>query len=560
MHSKHSLFGFIAVLFLSYFSIASLFIAGYFPVHDDTQVARVFTMQKSLADGMFPVRWVSDLGYGFGYPIFNFYAPLAYYFGGLLDLLSFDAITATKVMMGFGMIFAAFSMYLLAKEFWGTIGGVVAGVLYLYTPFHAVDLYVRGDVAELWAYGFIPLVFYGLWKLYKHKSWKYVYVTAISYAAIILSHNLTAMMVTPFLIAAVIIFSIVLYKRKQLFAIRYLLYAIFLGVLFSAFYWLPALLEMQYTDVLGQIGGGADFRDHFVCLSQLWESQWGFGGSVPGCLDGLSFRIGKIHILLSFVAAVLLFLHRKNKEKRNVLFFAFFCLLFSVFILLPTANPLWETVSLMAFFQYPWRFLLLIAFFSSFIGGSVLWFLQKHSKQKSVLFVGASIIIAASLFLYAKLFSPQTITPKTESELTSREAISWTASKISDEYMPKGHYKPSSPDEIGEPFVVQEGIVEFSDTKEMTLRIETKASVKNSARIEANIAYFPTWKLFVNNKPYPFSVTDFGLVFSLPNGVHLVRFEFIQTSAEKVSNVLSLAGILIVIVGILYQRKRGIRL
>lgn len=566
MKVTNDLIWFFTVLALSYFAIAPLFIAGFFPVHDDTQVARVFTMQKSLADGMFPVRWVSDLGYGFGYPIFNFYAPLAYYFGGLLDLLGFDAITATKVMMGLGMIFAAFSMYLLAKEFWGTMGGVVAGVLYLYAPFHAVDLYVRGDVAELWAYAFIPLVFYGLWKLYKHKSWKNVFVTAISYAAIILSHNLTAMMVTPFVIAVVIMFSIVLYKRKQLFAIRYLLYAISLGVLLSAFYWLPALLEMQYTNVLGQIGGGADFRDHFVCLSQLWESQWGFGGSVPGCLDGLSFRIGKIHILLSLVAVVLLFLHRKDKEKRNVLFFAFFCLLFSVLILLPTAKPLWETIPLMAFFQYPWRFLLLIAFFSSFIGGSVLWFLQKHSKQKSVLFVGASIIIAASFFLYIKLFNPQTVGPKTESELTSRQAIAWTASKISDEYMPKGFAVPKNEQDISSQqleIIKGEAIINSAGKNTYNIQLLKPTTFK------ANIAYFPAIVIYAYGKKVPFTITPRGLTFPLnfgrdifghPTGGVYLRIAFEQTPIEKVANMVSLASILILVVGIIYQRKRGIRL
>ena len=34
-----------------------------FPIHDDTQVARVYEMGKALSDSMFPVRWVEDLGF-----------------------------------------------------------------------------------------------------------------------------------------------------------------------------------------------------------------------------------------------------------------------------------------------------------------------------------------------------------------------------------------------------------------------------------------------------------------------------------------------------------------
>src|SRR5687768_13108845 len=61
------------VLLLSLLSILPLFSQGFFPIHDDTQVARVSEMSNALKDGMLPVRWSENLGYGYGYPIFNFY-------------------------------------------------------------------------------------------------------------------------------------------------------------------------------------------------------------------------------------------------------------------------------------------------------------------------------------------------------------------------------------------------------------------------------------------------------------------------------------------------------
>src|SRR6185437_15713642 len=105
-----------------------------------------------LQDGMFPVRWVNDLGYGYGYPLFNYYAPLAYYVGGAFVLLGFSSLIATKIMMGIGMVLAGLGMYYLGKFFWGTYGGIIAGVFYTFATYHAVELFVRGDVGELWAY------------------------------------------------------------------------------------------------------------------------------------------------------------------------------------------------------------------------------------------------------------------------------------------------------------------------------------------------------------------------------------------------------------------------
>ena len=89
----------IILIGLSYWAIQPFFIAGSFPIHDDTQVQRVYEMHQSLSDGMFPVRIVADLGYGYGYPIFNFYAPLSYYVGASFMGVGMDALFATRMMM-----------------------------------------------------------------------------------------------------------------------------------------------------------------------------------------------------------------------------------------------------------------------------------------------------------------------------------------------------------------------------------------------------------------------------------------------------------------------------
>ena len=88
----------IIILVFSLVAILPLFHAGFFPIHDNTQVARVYEMTKGLSDGMFPVRWSQGLGYGFGYPIFNFYDPLSYYAGGLMGLFGVDALSSTKLI------------------------------------------------------------------------------------------------------------------------------------------------------------------------------------------------------------------------------------------------------------------------------------------------------------------------------------------------------------------------------------------------------------------------------------------------------------------------------
>lgn len=573
----HSYWGLIIILFFSYFAIKPLFISGVFPIHDDTQVVRVYEMAKALQDGMFPVRWVADLGYGYGYPIFNFYAPLAYYFGAVLHLASIDVLIATKIMMGFGFVIAGITMYFLAKEFWGEVGATIAGLLYVYAPYHAVNLYVRGAVGELWAYGFIPLIFLSLYKIFtiapaNHRGiadsnlnlkdqnflWGWTMIGALCLAAVILSHNLTAMMVAPFIVFILISYCLITYIKYHNSNITYyLIFTIFLGLVLSAFYWLPALTEMRYTNVASQIGGKADYRLHFVCINQLWDSPWGFGGSAPGCVDGLSFRLGKIHILFVALAVIVLPFLRKERKPFWVISVGIIFFLVSIFFTLQASTLIWDSISSMAFFQYPWRFLGIAAGASSFLGGATIYYLLGYFKQSTNIsrlfnFIILSGVIGAVLFLYAKLFVPQTINAKTTKDYINDYTIKWTTSKISDEYLPKNIKKPEVPaDIVTNKIDIVEGNPHIQITSEKTQEMSATVDASEETVLLIKQAFFPAWAILNNGQNLPYIVRENGLLISIPEGKNSLKIQFMQTPIELFSNILTLAGITVLFVGII---------
>ena len=435
------------VILLSLPTIWPLFHPGLFPMHDDTQVARVLTMGKALHDGMLPVRWVDYLGYNFGYPIFNFYAPFAYYLGGFFTLLGFSALTSTKIMMGLGMITAGVSMYLLAQSIFGKKAGVLASVFYMYAPYHASNLFVRGAISELWAFAFLPLPFWGLWGLYKKGKFRYAVVTALTLAIIITAHNLTAMMIVPFILLEFIVLSIASSRRKE-FKMFYLGgISLVIGILLSAYYSIPALLEMQYTNVSSILGGGSNPIDHFVCVTQLWQSMWGYGGSAPGCVDGMSFMLGKIHVVfvLAGIISTAYLLQKRLYKESFVLLSCFFVLVISLFMMLDTSKTLWQSVSLLNYIQFPWRFLSLAVFSSSLIGGGVIAVLNKI-KPRIALLMTISVSLLCLLY-YGKFFAPQYYQEdiKRYSDISQ---ITWNVSKISDEYLSKGIKKPVNSSQV----------------------------------------------------------------------------------------------------------------
>lgn len=524
---------------------------GFFPMHDNTQPSRVFEMAKALTDGMFPVRWSSDLGFGYGYPLFNYYAPLAYYVGALFNLVGFNALDATKIMLVLGFIISALSMYIFAKEFLGKFSAVITALFYVYAPYHAVNIYVRGAVSEFWAYSFIPLAFWGLYKVHQTEKFRYVAFAALFFALIVLSHNLAAFVTAPFLL----LYSFFLFFKKRNVK---LFYSLGLGLLLSAFYWIPALAEIPYFNVMSQIGPEKDIRFHFVCLQQLWTSQWGFGGSIKGCVDGMSFMIGKYHIIFAIIAVVVAFLGYKSKKVEenvfhNIFLFFFFGVL-SIFLMTSYSQFIWELVSPMRFIQFPWRFLLITSFTFSFVAGSIFYLLRKRLNPSSYLILSLIVSIAIVL-LYSKFFVPQRIDAKSASDYVSKKALNYDISNISHEFMPSNFRKPQSIDEIADFEDIESDNVELVSFSKRTGKIDLNLIASEETEIVVPLAYFPAWKAYVNGEETQIDKDQKGTRVNVPEGNIKLELKFIETPLERFSNILSLAGVLVLAYGIIKKRK-----
>lgn len=423
---------------------------GFFPMHDDTQVARVYEMHKALLGGQFPVRWVADLGYGYGYPIFNFYNPLPYYLGGGLMFLGFDALAATKLMMAIPIFLSTIFMFLLARSLFPEWIASVVSLLYAYAPYHGVQIYVRGAVAEYWAYALLPLVFWAMRR-------KHVLITAMSLAAIILSHNLTAFMSIPFISALLLFEFFKTGKRKHMLLIarRYSLVVVFaLGI--SAFFWLPAIAEAPKTRLSQMVFQEFDPPSkHLVAFSQLWSSPWGYGGSSPGQDDGLSLQIGKIQLIGSIIAIVtLLYGYGAGndnfllvmKQYSHMIMFLVIGLLFSLFMMSSPSKFVWDSFPTLSYIQFPWRLLTFASFFASLLSGLAISFFSKTLTKNYVMIKQFLFITGCSLFtIYSfRFFQPQFKYATTVAEQTSREKIVWEISRRSDEYLPIGFIRPES--------------------------------------------------------------------------------------------------------------------
>ena len=173
---------------------------------------RLHQLTTAVADGHFPVRWMPDANYGYGYPFYNFYAPLSIYITAGFRLLGFSFVRSIQLSQVAGFVVAGSGMFVLARRwFRSDWAGLLTAVAYTIAPFHMVNIYVRGDsLAEFWAMAFYPLVILAADLVVSEQATGIskrvgVVAFALAYAGLILSHNISALIFSPFLLLYILL-------------------------------------------------------------------------------------------------------------------------------------------------------------------------------------------------------------------------------------------------------------------------------------------------------------------------------------------------------------------
>ena len=311
-------------------------------------------MEKCFADGQIPCRWVPDMGYGFGFPLFNFYPPLPYLIGQGIRVLGLSFISTAKLLFALSFLVSGVGMYLLAQEFFKRLGGVVSAIFYIWAPYHAVDVYVRGAMNEAWALAIFPFIFWTTYKIVTEKKnlTKWIGGLALSTFALLTSHNLMVLIFGPLTVIWALFW---MWREKSWKSLPYLIKAGLLALGLAAFFTFPAVVENKYTQIRGQLIGYYDYTAHFVSLKQLLVSRfWGYGPSVWDVKDdGMSFQVGHIHWILSLViGAWSAFKLRLAKKKEEKAIYGMLLLLFAVgwvstFLAHSRSTFIWQLIPLL---------------------------------------------------------------------------------------------------------------------------------------------------------------------------------------------------------------------
>lgn len=527
-----------------------LLLPGYFSHHDDLQVMRIFEMRKCLEDGQAPCRWVPDMGYGNGYPLFNYYNILPYYIGAIFSFLV-GYIMSAKLLFAIPLILGAFSMYLLAREIFGRVPAVLASVLFSFAPYKALDIYVRGAVAESFALAIIPLTFYFALKLIREGGCKYLASFSISLSLFLLSHNIMALLFIPILVTFIIIFLAKEKWKRLIFVIL----GLSLGLGLSAFFILPAYLEKDLVQIDNLIRLDLNFRAHFVTLNQLFFDRfWGYGASSISPNDTISFQIGWPHWWI-VIASVILFLFNlvwKRQFPGLLPLWLIIIFLLSIFMTHIRSAFIWEKIEILKFTQFPWRFLSVAIFTGSLLGAYIMQS-AKESKKLLIILIGLTVILNWSYFRPEKFYF----------DLTDQEKLSgslWEEQQKAAilDYLPQTAIQPRE---------VAPNIPQVVSGKATVERFENKSNrwqfqirVNDKAALEVSVFDFPGWEVRVNGQKVDHSNKNYLGRISInfdKSGDYWVAGRFKNTLIRTISNIISIFS-LIIILWIFYEKRKKI--
>ncbi|TSC63858.1 MAG: Uncharacterized protein G01um101493_313 [Microgenomates group bacterium Gr01-1014_93] len=529
---------------------------GYYPMHDDLQPMRQLIMDKCFRDGQIPCRWSEDLGFGFGYPLFNFYPPLPYYIGQIIHWIGFSFIDTVKVLVILNFLISGLLMYLLTKEFWGKLGGLISAVFYVYAPYHAVDIYVRAAMNEAWALAFFPLVFWSIYKLVITNKWTFVPVVSLSVALVMLSHNPILLIFSIFAVSWTIFWLIM---KKSWKVLPKLLVSGIWALGLAAFFTLPVIFEQKYVHVESLVIGYFNFLAHFTTLNQLFVSRfWGYGASLFGPVDDLSFQVGHIHWVISLISLFVALMILRKKQTLSILIVLIFSMTaFFTFMSHQQASFIWEAIPILQYLQFPWRFLTLTIFGTSFLAGSMIFLLSGFSvKLKTplfIMFIGFTIFFYKDYFKWEKHWSWVNDAHKFSGELWKLQI---TAGIF--DYLPKGAKlpPPSPPDGDAK---IASGSGQVKKIYKNSIKQEYSVKMEEKGIFQINTFYFPGWVYKVDGvKVEPVFEQELGLPqINLDSGEYKVTADFTNTPIRNIGNGMSAVSwiILLTLGGYKFKKK-----
>ncbi len=542
---------------------------------------RIVAMRGMLDHGWIFSRWVPNLALGYGYPFFNYREPLPYWVGEVGYLAGLPLSLVLGLIYSASLVGAAWGAYVLGRDLFGEHAGWVAGVAYGLGPYVLLDPLRRGNMPESVALALLPWLFVAIRRVIIGRRHGAALATLVLLVALFLTHNISSLLVAPFLGLYVVLLTL-LYRDRGGWTTAFLVVGA--AVLLTSWFWLPALGERGMVQLdLSRATRNNDFHYNFV----TWREML-FTLPVPHDPDFLNppmrVAVGMGQLALGIVGAVAGLRGGVSRQQRSLTLLMIAAAGVYLWMATPGSVAVWEGVSLLSFVQFPWRLVGRALLPISLLAGQAtsLWSTPdigsgqgRGRPRPAWLSALATLAVVVVLTLLAW---PDTYPPKgmcsagrypTLEDLYAREQDGWLGMDPESSYFPvwvETHPSDTSlasqfaagylPERMDMDSLPSGAAVVRSEYRPLSSAVAIDTPVGFTARWLG--LYFPGWRAQIDGADVPVAPEDdTGLItFGVPAGEHLVTVYFGLTPVRKLGAALSLLGVALTVGGALWRTQR----
>jgi len=547
---------------------------------------RVAEMNRSWSQGLLFPTWAEGFYLGYGSPLFHFYARLTYVITSLFHaVLGLGALDALRALLVLSLLGCSSGMYLFAKRRFGRLSGVIAGLLYVYSPYLMyTEAYARGTYPELLSFALFPWL---LWRVdaVRDKASPVNFLSLVLLqAALINAHNLMALVLTGITVAWIAFEAILQHLNRESSRMgwrsaAWALLGMALGIGAAATFWLPVVLESDSVHLQNlTVAGLLDYREAFVRLPDLLTTPpIHDAGAINGLSELKILGVAQWMLALLALAATAALYIRGYRSPHpqsflGIIFFAIVALALLVLVM-PGSLPIWDSLRPIQFLQFPWRLLGPIAACLAIIGGANgLWLERLDSRWQISLVASAvalPILLAIPLF-YVPEWRHETLDTSIAAYHAEEAARRQLGTTFTGEYRPRHVHSVPDPtahllldyadgypiDKLNHSLLPEGSAAELIHNSPQSHEWRIKAGEDFVAEIYN--FYWLGWRAEIDGRPVEITASPHHgfITFPVPSGEHKVRVYLGSTPARDLAAWVSLLSILLSVGAAALLRRR----
>jgi len=526
---------------------------------------RIVALREMLRHGWLFSRWLPNLALGYGYPFFNYREPLPYLVGEGLFALGVPLPWVLGLIYVAAMVGGAWGASVLARDIYGERAAWVAGLAYGLGPYVLLDALRRGNMPESVALGLAPWLFVVARRVVVERRRASIVATVLLLTALFLTHNISSLLLAPFLGAYVVLIGL-RYRRRG--GWPYALGAVAVAVLLTAWFWLPALTEQGWAQLhLSRTTRNNDFHYNFVGWGEMLATVP--VPHEPAYLNPpMRVYLGVGQGVLAAIGAWVAMIWPRDREQRWTTGLWLLSACGYLWLASPGSVKLWEGVPLLSFVQFPWRLVGRALLPASLLAGAGIEVLAAAMERRAAsrwrVWLGRGLIgvvaVGLTVAAWPDMHPPKGMCPTAErpglQELYALELDGWLGIDPESSYFPIWVEEHPSDTALAEAFIAGR-LPERFDTGSLPEGATVAAAsyrplsadltLRSPEAFEARWLglYFPGWEVRIDGEPVALGAEDdTGLMtFAVPGGEHHLTVRLGATPAREAGAALGVAGI-----------------